>query len=85
MFLAAGLPIYARRAPEKSTLYETVRENLETLYGAIDDGALEVKIPKHAKKELESTSRKSASPPTFPASRGPPYWRSIVLRQRAVG
>lgn len=54
MFLAAGLPIYARRAPETSTLYETVRENLETLYGAIDDGALEVKIPKHAKKELES-------------------------------
>ena len=43
MSLAAGLPIYARRAPEKSTLY-----------GAIDDGALEVKIPKHAKKELES-------------------------------
>ena len=54
MSLTAGLPIYARRAPEKSTLYEIVRENLETLYGAIDDGALEVKIPKHAKKELES-------------------------------
>jgi len=55
MSLAAGHPIYARRAPEKSTLYEIVRENLETLYGAIDDGALEVKIPKHARKSSSRT------------------------------
>jgi hypothetical protein len=45
--------VYERRRPEKSSLYEVVRDNLETLYGAIDDGALEVKLPKHAKKELE--------------------------------
>ena len=32
----------------------TVRDNLETLYGAIDDGALDVRLPKHAKKELEA-------------------------------
>jgi len=29
-----------------------VRDNLETLFGAIDDGALAVRIPKHARKEL---------------------------------
>jgi len=35
-------------------LYEVVRENLETLFGAIGDGALAVRIPKHARKELEA-------------------------------
>ena len=33
---------------------EVVRDNLETLYGAIDDGAIAVRIPKHARKELEA-------------------------------
>ena len=28
--------------------------NLETLYGAIDDGALAVHLPKHARKELDA-------------------------------
>jgi hypothetical protein len=28
--------------------------NLETLYGAIGDGAITVRIPKHARKELEA-------------------------------
>ena len=45
---------YERHRPERTTLYEVVRDNLETLYGAIDDGALDVKVPKHAKKELEA-------------------------------
>ncbi|HMI83253.1 MAG TPA: transposase [Polyangiaceae bacterium] len=45
---------YERHRPELTTLYEVVRDNLETLYGAIDDGALDVKLPKHAKKELEA-------------------------------
>jgi hypothetical protein len=35
-------------------LYELVRDNLETLYGAIEDGAIAVRIPKHARKELEA-------------------------------
>jgi hypothetical protein len=35
---AAG---YHRRRPETTALYEVVRDNLETLYGAIDDGALD--------------------------------------------
>lgn len=37
-----------------TALYEVVRDNLETLHGAIDDGAIDVKIPKHAKKESEA-------------------------------
>jgi hypothetical protein len=35
-------------------LYEVVRDNIETLYGAVSDGALAVRIPKHARKELEA-------------------------------
>ena len=31
-----------------------MRDNLERLYGAIDNGALAVRIPKHARKELEA-------------------------------
>lgn len=45
---------YQRHRPETTALYEVVRDNLETLYGAIDDGALAVRIPKHARKELEA-------------------------------
>ena len=45
---------YERHRPELTTLYEVVSDNLETLYGAIDDGALDIKLPKHAKKELEA-------------------------------
>ncbi len=49
-----GAPVYERHRPETTALYEVVRDNLETLYGAIADGALDVKVPKHAKKELEA-------------------------------
>jgi hypothetical protein len=45
---------YRRNQPETTALYEVVRDNLETLYGAIDDGAIAVRIPKHARKELEA-------------------------------
>jgi len=45
---------YQRHRPETTALYEVVRDNLETLYGAIDDEALPVRIPKHARKELEA-------------------------------
>jgi Transposase zinc-binding domain/Putative transposase len=45
---------YRRHRPETTALYEVVRDNLETLYGAIDDGAIAVRIPKHARKELEA-------------------------------
>jgi hypothetical protein len=46
--------VYRRHRPETTALYEVVRDNLETLYGAIDDGAIAVRIPKHARKELEA-------------------------------
>jgi len=36
-----------------TALYELVRDNLETLYGAIDDRALDVRLAKHQRKELE--------------------------------
>jgi hypothetical protein len=45
---------YTRHRPETTLLYELVRDNLETLYGAIANGALDVRVPKHAKKELEA-------------------------------
>jgi hypothetical protein len=31
-----------------------VCDNLETLYGAVDDGALDVRLPKHAREELDA-------------------------------
>jgi hypothetical protein len=45
---------YQRHRPETTALYEVVRDNLATLYGAIDDGALAVRISEHARKELEA-------------------------------
>ena len=51
---AAGVAGNLRRRPETTALYELVRDNLDTLYGAIADGALDVKLPQHAKKELEA-------------------------------
>ena len=47
---AAG--VYRRHRPDSTALYEVVRDNLETLFGAIDDGALAVRIPRHAREEL---------------------------------
>jgi hypothetical protein len=52
--VAAPARTYERHRLETTALYGVVRENLETLYGAIDDGALGVKLPKHAKKELDA-------------------------------
>jgi hypothetical protein len=46
--------VYERRRPERTTLYEVVRDNVQTLYGAIDDEAIAIRIPEHAKKELEA-------------------------------
>jgi hypothetical protein len=51
---AAAPGVYRRHRPETTALYEVVRDNLQTLYGAIEDGAIAVRIPKHARKELEA-------------------------------
>ena len=42
---------YERRRPESTTLYEGVRDNVETLYAAMQDA--EHAIPKFVRKELE--------------------------------
>ena len=31
-------PVYRRREPERGKLYEVIRDNLQTLYAAIEDG-----------------------------------------------
>jgi len=69
---------YERHRPETTTLYEVVRDNLETLYGAIDDGALDIKLPKHAKKELEAYLR--ACRPTTASRRWVPQRASRRLK-----
>ena len=44
---------YERRRPEETTLYQVVSENLATLYCAVDDGAIEMTLPKFVRKELD--------------------------------
>ncbi len=44
---------YARHRPEETALYNVVRENLDTLYDAVDEGALSIALPKFVRKELE--------------------------------
>ena len=57
MLAAAATPktaapgLYQRHSPETTALYEVVRDNLQTLFGAIDDGALAVRILQRARKE----------------------------------
>ena len=45
--------VYERRRPEQSTLYKVVQDNLATLYEAVDDGALPIRLPDFVRKELE--------------------------------
>ena len=52
--LLGRAPVYERHRPETTALYEIVRDNVDTLYAAIDDGAIDARIPKHAKKELDA-------------------------------
>ncbi len=44
---------YERRRPEETTLYQVVQDNLATLYGAVDDGAVAIALPRFVRKELE--------------------------------
>jgi hypothetical protein len=45
--------VYKQRRPEESVLYEVVRGNLATLYGAVEHGDLAIALPKFVRKELE--------------------------------
>ena len=44
---------YERRRPERTTLYEVVRDNLATLYAASEEGVASA-LPGFVKRELES-------------------------------
>jgi len=46
-------PAYARRRPERTTLYRVLLENIETLYSASDEGALPFPLPHFVRKELD--------------------------------
>jgi len=49
----AGKPRYSRRSPERSALHQVVRENLRTLYAAIEQG-FAAPLPDFVKNELEA-------------------------------
>ena len=36
--------VYERRRPEATTLYQVVQDNLETLYEAVDEGAVPIAL-----------------------------------------
>jgi hypothetical protein len=38
--------VYKQRRPEESVLYAVVRDNLATLYDAVEDGELAIALPK---------------------------------------
>ena len=44
---------YERRRPEETTLYRVVQDNLETLYEAVEEGAVALSLPQFVKSELE--------------------------------
>ncbi len=45
--------LYARRRPEESTLYKVVQDKLATLYEAVDEGALPIRLPDFVRKGLD--------------------------------
>ena len=80
--IASG--VYKPRDPRTAALYEVVRDNLETLYGAIKDGAIAVRIPKHARKESSypeparsPLEHCSAGADIGRSSRGPSCWWAL--------
>lgn len=71
---------YERRRPEATTLYAVVQDNLETLYGAVDDGAVQLGLPRFVKKELKYVLR----PPIAQerVTQGPDGLVRIALKKR---
>lgn len=51
---AAHRYVYERRRPELSTLHQVVRENLQTLYAAVEEGFVGAALPDFVRRELES-------------------------------
>ena len=50
---ASAGPVYKRRQPELGTLYQVVRENLQTLYAAAQEGFAGAALPPFVRQELE--------------------------------
>jgi hypothetical protein len=46
-------PSYERRRPEDGTLHKVVRENLKTLYAAVEDGFAGAPLPQFVRRDLE--------------------------------
>jgi hypothetical protein len=46
-------PSYERRRPQDGTLHRVVRENLKTLYAAVEDGFAGAPLPKFVRRDLE--------------------------------
>ena len=51
--------VYRRHRPETTALYEVVRDNIETLFGAINDGALAVRLPRQREACPRGTRRRN--------------------------
>ena len=47
-------PIPPRRQPELGTLHQVVRENIETLYAAVEQGEVGLSLPGFVRRELEA-------------------------------
>ena len=48
--------VYERRRPHDSAVYQVVRENLETLYAAVESGFATAPLPKFVRDELEKSA-----------------------------
>jgi hypothetical protein len=46
--------VYERRRPEHGALYQVVRDNLETLYAAVEDGFAPTALPTFVRDEFEN-------------------------------
>jgi len=49
---AGGRYVYERRRPERGALYQVVRDNLETLYAAVEQGCA-APLPEFVRREFE--------------------------------
>jgi hypothetical protein len=49
---AGGRYVYERRQPERGALHQVVRDNLETLYAAVEQGCA-APLPEFVRREFE--------------------------------
>jgi hypothetical protein len=73
------------RRPEETTLYQVVQDNLATLHGAVDDGALAIALPKFVKKELEGYLDRGLLCRRFARLRCDACEVDVAVRSRGLG